>query len=244
MTRRGRIEARKQIYGLSQQESQSDPVHDSEEAHMDLAESHGFRSDNDPASDSQSDDEIFVDVDEISDEGDARDQLPEPGPESHNDALEEELGDIECKESELCCQAEAGLMEILNQYEISAQEQQNICAIFQQYITTAPRDLNIKPIDDNKRYPWAIVHQRQDGWEILADIALRLEVLVCREAISECTNGMMRRILAPSSLRMGRKTLLSRLMIAKHNDSGLERGSSRPGPVPDRGEDGVEERPE
>jgi hypothetical protein len=24
----------------------------------------------------------------------------------------------------------------------------------------------------------------------------------------------------------------------------LERGSSRPGPVPDRGEDGVEERPE
>jgi hypothetical protein len=93
----------------------------------------------------------------------------------------------------------------------------------------------MKPIDDNKQCRWAITHQREDGWEIFADITLRLEALVCSEAISERTNGMMRRILAPSSLRMGRKTLLSRLMIAKHKDSALERGPSRLEAVSGRG---------
>jgi hypothetical protein len=63
---------------------------------------------------------------------------------------------------------------------------------------------------------------------------------VCSKAISERTNGMMRRILAPSSLRMGRKTLLSRLTIAKHNDYVLERAPSWSGAMSDRGEDGVE----
>jgi hypothetical protein len=102
-------------------------------------------------------------------------------------------------------------------------------------------DLDMKPIDDNKRYPWVIVHQRRDGWEILADIALRLEAFVWNEAIFERTNGMMRRILAPSSLRIGRKILLSRMMMAKHNDSALERAASRSGAMSDRREDGVKD---
>jgi hypothetical protein len=89
--------------------------------------------------------------------------LPEPGPESHTDVFEEEIDDIQCSESMLCRQAEAGLVEILNQSKTNAQEQQDILGIFQGYITTAPWDLDMKPIDDNKRYPWAIVHQRRDG---------------------------------------------------------------------------------
>jgi hypothetical protein len=179
----------------------------------------------------------------MSEEGHVSDQLPEPGPgpESHSDAVEE-VSDIQCDVLALCRQAEAGLLEILKQYKTSAEEQQAILAIFQEYVTTAPWDLNMKPICDNKRYPWAIVPQRHDGWEMLADIALRLEALVCSDAISERTNGMMRRILAPSSLRMGRKTLLSRLIIPKHNESALERASSPGICVADRGEDAEDRR--
>jgi hypothetical protein len=59
------------------------------------------------------------------------------------------------------------------------------------------------------------MHEKSQ-WGVLPDIALRLEALVCNEAVSERTNGTMRRLLDPFRLKMGKEILLSRLTIAKH----------------------------
>jgi hypothetical protein len=86
---------------------------------------------------------------------------------------------------------------------------------FQEFITASPADLFLKPIRGKNRYSWAVCCHRS-GWDILGDIALRIETLVCNEAVSERTNSAMRRVLAPFRLRMGHDALLSRLTIAKH----------------------------
>jgi hypothetical protein len=49
-------------------------------------------------------------------------------------------------------------------------------------------------------------------------------MLTCNEAVSERTNGSMRRLLAPFRLKMGRDVLLSRLTIAKHAGAEPPRG--------------------
>jgi hypothetical protein len=238
MTPRGRIHIRREIYFGPEQQRAAGLEDDSQEVRMERAECEGFRSTTDPVSDSGSEDEI---IDEPPDESLGLDELPEPEPESRTDALDEDNGDTQCPEDGLCRQAEIGLIEILNQYQTSEQEKQDIIGLFQEYITAAPSDLPLKPIADNTRYPWAILDQRKDGWSILADIALRLEALVCNEAVSERTNGTMRRMLAPLSLRMGRKTLLSRLTIAKHADSVLEKAAGQSTPARDPSDERIEE---
>jgi hypothetical protein len=74
----------------------------------------------------------------------------------------------------------------------------------------------MQPIPDANRYSWGIQSAIGTHWAVLADIAIRLEALVCNEAVSERTNGAMRRLLAPFRMKMMRQVLQSRLTIAKH----------------------------
>jgi hypothetical protein len=94
-----------------------------------------------------------------------------------------------------------------------------IIGIFQEYMTASSFDLRIKAIPGKNRYAWGVLKTYDNPWSALSDIALRIETLVCNEAVSEQTNGTMRRLLAPLRLRMGRETLLSRLVLSKHTDS-------------------------
>jgi hypothetical protein len=97
---------------------------------------------------------------------------------------------------------------------------EEIIAIFQYYMAASPCHLRLKPIPDKNRYPWPAMATEAGPMGILADIALRLEVLVCNEAVSERTNGTIRRLLAPLHLKMGRDILLLRLTIAKYGHRG------------------------
>jgi hypothetical protein len=126
--------------------------------------------------------------------------------------------------TKLCADAELGLREILAQDQLSDDECDNAIGAFQAFLSTAPTDLFLKPIPAMDRYSWAIA-SHQSGWEVLADIALRLEALVCNEAVSERTNSAMRRVLAPFRLRMGHDALLSRLTLSKHRVPGSQLSS-------------------
>jgi hypothetical protein len=117
--------------------------------------------------------------------------------------------------------AELGLRQVLAQYHVSPDELQDTIGAFQAFVSVAANDLFMKPIPGIDRYSWAVAcHQSE--WKILADIALRIEALVCNEAVSERTNSAMRRVLAPFRLKMGHDALLSRLTIAKHRNQGSE----------------------
>jgi hypothetical protein len=116
--------------------------------------------------------------------------------------------------------AEDGLKDILAQFGIEGTRAETIIGIFQEYMTASSFDLRIKAIPGKNRYAWGVLKSDDSPWSALSDIALRIETLVCNEAVSERTNGAMRRLLAPLRLRMGRETLLSRLVLSKHVDSG------------------------
>jgi hypothetical protein len=154
--------------------------------------------------------------DQIRDDNSAlRDPQEEPDEEESDD--DPDYGGI----SYICRQAEQGLKEILVQYQIpEPSETEEIIGIFQYYVTASPADLRLKPIPDKNRYAWGVMKAEEGPWAVLADIALPVETLVCNEAVSERTNGTMRRLLAPLRLKMGRDILLSRLTIFRHGDPG------------------------
>jgi hypothetical protein len=127
----------------------------------------------------------------------------------------------------LFAHAEMGLREILDQFSvgyggphsgcyISPEQVQETLAAFQEFVATAPSDLALKGNFTTNRFPWGILSPPSEGWGILTDIALRIEALVCNEAVSERTNSAMKRLLAPFRLKMGRGVLLSRLTLARH----------------------------
>jgi hypothetical protein len=123
----------------------------------------------------------------------------------------------------LCAQAEAGLKEIIDQWNIDEDLADRTLGTFQGYVVSAPADLQMRPIPDTKRYPWGVRSGSGAHWALLSDIAVRLQALVCNEAVSERTNGTMRRLLAPFRMKMKREVLLSRLTIAKHGTIEPER---------------------
>jgi hypothetical protein len=127
----------------------------------------------------------------------------------------------------LYAQAESGLVEILQQYSrehspesadcyITTEEADDALAAFQDFCNTAKSDLRLKGNYETNRYNWTTTASLGDGGSVLRDIARRLEVLVCNEAVSERTNSAMKRLLAPFRLKMGRDVLLSRLTLARH----------------------------
>jgi hypothetical protein len=73
-------------------------------------------------------------------------------------------------------------------------------------------DLKVKTV-----YCWLAFGKDRD-WAIRADLALWSEAVVCSEAISERTNGMMRRTLGSLKLKMGRHVLLSHMTVTKQGD--------------------------
>jgi hypothetical protein len=85
---------------------------------------------------------------------------------------------------------------------------------FQRYSSVPGRYLPMNE-DETERYPWMVL-LRNVPWTSLAVIGLRLESLLCNEAVTERTNGTMRRFLSPLRMRMGRAPLSARLMLAKH----------------------------
>jgi hypothetical protein len=116
-------------------------------------------------------------------------------------------------------QAEDGTKDILAQFQIDETQIDEIIGIFQDYMTASSFNLRIKSIPrkiamHGELWNVTIIHQ-----VTLSDIALRIETPVRNEAVSEWTNGTMSRLLAPLRLRMGRETLLLRLILSKHSDS-------------------------
>jgi hypothetical protein len=113
-------------------------------------------------------------------------------------------------------EAEKGLQEILLQFHVSPAEMDEIIGSFQNFIAAAPTDLCLKPLPKTNRYGWMVSKYHDEIHETLSDIAMRLEALVCNEAVTERTNSAMKRILSPYRLRMSPRVLLSRLTIARH----------------------------
>jgi hypothetical protein len=138
--------------------------------------------------------------------------------EAQNGVETSEDGDVVTPSSvkDLYPQAEAGLREILEQYHLNVSDTDEIIGYFQEFVGEAATYLEMKPIPSKNRYAWAVGYQRTGTGEILADIAQRLESLVCSEAVSERTNSAMKRMLSPFRLRMSPDILLSRLTIARH----------------------------
>jgi hypothetical protein len=182
-----------------------------EEDRLHTAECHGLWSSKDDDSESEED----VLSEQEGEQTEPSTSLDDKYPDD-DDASAGEVGKM------LAHQAEAGLKEILRQYKVDTEDFQRVIGRFQGFLVEAPSDLPMKPIPKKDRYPWAVVGKIDAEWGILADIAMRFEALVCNEAVSERTNGMMRRFLCPFRLRMGRKTLLSRLTVAKHGSSAID----------------------
>jgi hypothetical protein len=155
-----------------------------------------------------------------SDEAGALQRDPNTEPEDWGD-----FGEVlsECGSScDLWEQAKVGLTEFMTQFDVAKSEAQlsHVHAMLQHYVNTADNELELKadPIVKNV-YCWlAFADDRE--WATLADLALRFEALVCSEAISERTNGEIRRILGTRRLRMGKDVLMSRMTVAKHGTGG------------------------
>jgi hypothetical protein len=120
--------------------------------------------------------------------------------------------------------AEKGLREILDQFRLSPDRAEIILARFQEYIAMTAADLPMKIIANTNRYPWMVVLKLDSSWAALGEIALRFESLVCNEAVTERTNGRIRRFLSPFRMRMGHAALSARLLLARH-------GNLRPDPT-------------
>jgi hypothetical protein len=53
----------------------------------------------------------------------------------------------------------------------------------------AASELAMKPIQKNKRYPWAFVGKINVEWVFFDDIALKFEAFVRNEAVSDSTKS-------------------------------------------------------
>jgi hypothetical protein len=187
---------------------------------------------------------IFDELDE-DDNGDVlTDPLDEgetPVNEDHSEAdLEEEVEDVGIGEEEsespsfdemanrtLFELSVLGLDEILlqysfryegvdDQYHISPEQCQNTKAAFQQFVSASGEELTLRPNNETNRFPWGFHDCMDEGWRILSEIALRLQSLVCNEAVSERTNSAIKRVLGLFRLKMGHDPLLQRLTVARH----------------------------
>jgi hypothetical protein len=126
--------------------------------------------------------------------------------------------DAASSERPLHLEAEAGLREILNQFGLSPTEIHEVLGSFQNFLVVAPTDLFLKPISKANRSGWVLAGDSEEIHEILADVAQRLEALICNEAVTESINSAMKRMLSPFRLKMGPDALLSRLTIARHGN--------------------------
>jgi hypothetical protein len=128
------------------------------------------------------------------------------------------LTDVSPAKRALAVEATEGLRNLLTQYDVSDQIAKETLGAFGIFLSEVEDPLEIRTISltGKNRYPWALTGETYQDWALLADIALRLEALICNEAVSERTNGNMRRVLAPFRMKMAPQTLLSRMTIARH----------------------------
>jgi hypothetical protein len=90
----------------------------------------------------------------------------------------DELPSLDSKHMPLAEQAEIGLKEILAQFKLPDHVEEATLGTFQGFITSAAHDLSIHAIPSDNRFPWAMLTRRDDGWGVLADIALRIDAHV------------------------------------------------------------------
>jgi hypothetical protein len=108
------------------------------------------------------------------------------------------------------------VVEIMNQFGVPQEEREEIHGLFEWYLTGALRDLGFSPIPDQNRFAWRL-RLSNPRWRFIADLGERLDALVSSEAITERTNGVMRRMIAPQRMRMGHRMLLWHLNVARHD---------------------------
>jgi hypothetical protein len=76
-------------------------------------------------------------------------------------------------------------------------------------------DLDLNPIPNKNSHP-LIMALKANPLHQIAEIALRLEAILCSEAITERRNGSIHRILAPASMQMDHDIIMTRVTIAKN----------------------------
>jgi hypothetical protein len=99
-------------------------------------------------------------------------------------------------------EAEMGLQEVLGQFGFEDATVASTLAKSQRSVSITSDELPMKQEQDSARYSWMILLQTEASWRNLADIALRLESLLCNEAVTERTNANAR-----SALKLRREPL-------------------------------------
>jgi hypothetical protein len=105
-------------------------------------------------------------------------------------------------EHPLYLEAEAGLRQILDQFQLSAAEIDEAVGSFHNFIA-APTDRFFKAIPKKNRYAWAVSHDNEQT----------------HETVTERMNSTMKPTLSPFRLRMGPDVLLSRLTIERRGNA-------------------------
>jgi hypothetical protein len=118
----------------------------------------------------------------------------------------------------LYIEAKIGLREILDQFQLSAGEIDEVVGSFHSFIAAASTRLFLKPILKKNRYAWTVSHDNEQIHEIVSHVAQRLEAFVCNESVTGRTNSTMKRMLSPFRLRMDPDVLLSLPTIARHGN--------------------------
>jgi hypothetical protein len=118
----------------------------------------------------------------------------------------------------LYLEAGAGLRGILDKFQLSATEIDEVVGRSQNCIAATPTDLFLKRIPKQNRYAWAISYDNEQIHKILSDVTQRLETLRCNKAVTERMNSTTKRMLSPFPLRTGPDVLLSRLTIVRYGN--------------------------
>jgi hypothetical protein len=240
LTPNGRIEARTELLGRIAEIPELGPMRHEHRQHSPMA-SDDELDDDERQLEINRHDQIEEDVledDRLIDEEDAGTrelELEEEETETFDESLldagpfEEPEGQMRDDASVrfLYNEAERGLQELLAQMGADDSEADSTLARFQRYISMTPQEFPMREEADTARYPWIVLLRKDASWRTLADIALRLESLLCNEAVTERTNGTMRRFLSPLRMRMGHAAITARLMLAKHGNPRLDPGHTR-----------------
>jgi hypothetical protein len=112
-------------------------------------------------------------------------------------------------------EAEDGLRAVVGQFRLVSDRAEATIARFQEYISMTAADRPMKRLPSTNQYAGMVVLQLDFSWRTLGAIALRLEALVCNEAVTERTNGRIRRFLSPLHMRIGHASLSARRLISK-----------------------------
>jgi hypothetical protein len=161
----------------------------------------------DGETDDTSDDDSDVEL--PAEEADAND-APEPEePAAAFDDLSVAFRETsEC--TNLVAGARRGLERVAEQFGLGHEEQRSRFQAYDAYITDTERSLGLSESMDHERFLWEVVIATHPTAALFAEIALRLEPLVCSEAASERTIGQQRRHLAPHRMRTQTDLLLAR----------------------------------